>query len=173
MRMGVDRDIELCEYQLKPGYIFLSKTPVVISTIVGSCVAVALWDSQISCGGMVHYLYPLAKAGVTPTAKYGNVAVSHLVEMFFQEGASRETMKAQLFGGASNGKANRAIAEENVSVARQVLDRNGIKIVSEDIGGGMGRKLIYNTMTNETIVYKANQLRKGDWYPYRHAGRRS
>ena len=171
MRIGADKDIQLCEYQLKPGFIFLSREPVVISAVLGSCVAVSLWNDKVFCGGMVHYLYPQAGKGLPPTAKYGNVAVAHLAGMFFQEGALKETIKAQLFGGASNGKRNKAVAEENIAIARQVLSRLGIKVVSEDVGGDMGRKLIYNTMTNEAIVYKTNQLRKGDWYPYHHAGR--
>ena len=92
--------------------------------------------------------------------------------MFLQEGGNKENIKAQLFGGASNSKQSKMIAEENISIARGILKKLGIKIVSEDVGGDMGRKLIYNTLTNEAIVYKTNQLRKGDWYPYYHAGRR-
>jgi chemotaxis protein CheD len=42
----------------------------------------------------------------------------------------------------------------------------GIKVISEDTGGNVGRKLVYNTLTNEAIIYRANKLRKGDWYPY-------
>lgn len=50
-----------------------------------------------------------------------------------------------------------------------VADR--IKIISEDIAGNMGRKIVYNTERNEAIVYKVNKLRSGDWYPYVNEGR--
>ena len=173
MGLGADKDIQLREYLLKPGFIFLSKEPVVISSVLGSCVAVSMWDNKVLFGGMAHYLFPNVRPGASPTAKYGNVAVRHLAEMFFLEGAVKERINAQLFGGASNSKRNRIVAEENITIARLALEKLGIKVVSEDVGGHMGRKLIYNTLTNEAIVYKTNQLRKGDWYPYHHAGRRS
>ncbi len=167
-----EKGIQLCEYLLKPGYIFLSRDPVIISSVLGSCVAVSLWDSRGLFGGMANYLYPETGGGEAPTAKFGNVALNHLARMFFQEGATKENIRAQIFGGASVSAESQTVAEENIAVARQVLRKFDIKIVSEDIGGDMGRKLIYNTLTNEAIVYKANQLRKGDWYPYRHAGSR-
>ena len=171
MRPEAEKEIQLCEYLLKPGYIFLSRDPVIISSVVGSCVAVSLWDGKALYGGMAHYLFPAANDGEAATAKFGNVAVSYLADMFFREGAFRRDLRAQLFGGASVSKESLAIAEKNIAIARQVLERLNIKIVSEDVGGDMGRKVIYNTFTNEAIVYKANRLRKGDWYPYHHARR--
>ncbi len=173
MRPGANKEIQLCEYLLKPGYIFLSRDPVIISSVLGSCVAVSLWDGRAQYGGMAHYLFPEADDGGAATAKYGNVAVAHLAGMFFREGAARKDLRAQLFGGASISREGLAVAEANIAVARKILKRLRIKIVSEDVGGDLGRKLIYNTFTNEAIVYKANQLRKGDWYPYHHARRRS
>jgi chemotaxis protein CheD len=173
MRPQAEKEIQLCEYLLKPGYIFLSRDPVIISSVLGSCVAVSLWDGKVLCGGMAHYLFPVADDGESATAKFGNVAVSYLAGMFFREGAFRRDLRAQLFGGASISKESLVVAEENIEIAKQVLGKLNIKIVSEDVGGDMGRKLIYNTLTNEAIVFKANRLRKGDWYPYHHARRRT
>jgi chemotaxis protein CheD len=55
---------------------------------------------------------------------------------------------------------------KNVSKARQVLRLANVPVISEDTGGRMGRKIVFNTLKNEAIVYKVNTLRKGDWYPY-------
>lgn len=174
MEIGANKGIQLCEYLLKPGYIFLSRDPVIVSAVLGSCVAVSLWDGSIHFGGMAHYLYPGAERTTkAPTAKYGDIAVSHLAAMFLREGAKKKNIRAQVFGGASISAESRIVAEQNIAVARRVLKKLDIKVVSEDVGGDMGRKLIYNTFTNEAIVYKANRLRKGDWYPYHHARRRS
>ena len=51
-------------------------------------------------------------------------------------------------------------------MARRFLAKHGIKIISEDTGGNMGRKIVYNSLTNEAIIYKVHNLRRGDWYPY-------
>ncbi len=163
-----EKDIQLYEYYLKPGYIFLNTEPSMISTVIASCVAVSLWDSRKKHGGMAHYLYPFTSIEDEATARYGNVAISYLIRMFLKEDADKENIKAQIFGGASLQQSTecRKVAKENVSIARSVLERFKISIISEDVGGNLGRKLLYNTFTNETIVYKVKKLRGKDWYPY-------
>jgi chemotaxis protein CheD len=165
-----DRDIRFYEYYLKPGYIFLNREPSNISTVVGSCVAVSLWGCKGNYGGMAHYLYPFADNRDRATAKYGNVAINHLIKIFLDWDADRRDVGAQIFGGASLRHSTECekIAQENIRVARCVLERSGIKIISEDVGGDMGRKVIYNTYSNEAIVYKTERLRGSDWYPYSH-----
>ncbi|MFB3924433.1 MAG: chemotaxis protein CheD [Syntrophales bacterium] len=167
-----DKEIQLFEYFLKPGHIFMSREPALISLVLGSCVAVSIWDCREQYGGMAHYLYPYIGQQELATAKYGNVAVGYLARLFLEEGAERENIRAQIFGGASIEEEGQSISEENIAVARRILKQMQIRIVSEDVGGDLGRKLVYNTRTNEAIVYKAQQLRKGDWYPYRNEARR-
>lgn len=53
-----------------------------------------------------------------------------------------------------------------MAVAKRFLAKHGIKIISDDTGGNMGRKIVYNSLTNEAIIYKVHNLRRGDWYPY-------
>ncbi|MEI6986387.1 MAG: chemotaxis protein CheD, partial [Rhodospirillaceae bacterium] len=43
---------------LLPGDIYCDRTPQYLGTVLGSCVAVCLWDSQLRFGGMNHYLLP-------------------------------------------------------------------------------------------------------------------
>jgi len=162
-----EQGLKLNEYYLQPGFIFFSRIPTVISSVLGSCVAVSLWDRQEGYGGMVHYLYPSFNGQEKTTARYGNAAIHCLARMFIEEGARRNNVQAQIFGGASTADEDcRRIAEENIEMARTALRKLKIKIVSEDVGGDMGRKIVYNTSTNETIVYKSGKLRRGDWYPY-------
>ena len=63
------------------------------------------------------------------------------------------------------------IAKGNVSMAKKVLARHDFAIVSEDAGGNMGRKVVYNSLTNEAIIYKVQNLRRGDWFPYEQEDR--
>lgn len=163
-----EEEVKLYEYYLRPGYIFLNREPSIISTVVGSCVMVSLWDSREKYGGAVHYQYPFVGEKGEATARYGNVAVTHLVRMLLDEKVGRKDMRAQIFGGAAlPGLAQcREVAQENIRVARGILGRFDIRIVSEDVGGDVGRKLVYNSFSNEVIVLRATQLRRGDWYPY-------
>jgi chemotaxis protein CheD len=162
-----NKDLVLFEYFLLPGYIFLNRGPSLISTVLGSNVAVSLWDRKKKYGGMVNYLYPALESGGASSSAYGNVAIPHLAKMLINEGTKRKDIKAQIFGGAEKESLESAkIARKNVSAARKILRELRIDIVSEDIGGRLGRKIVYNSEKNEAIVYKVNDLRCSDWYPY-------
>jgi chemotaxis protein CheD len=163
-----------CEYFLLPGYIFMSPEPYLISTVVGSSVAVALWDADSKLGGMLSFLYPFRESSAESTAIYGNVAITYMVRMFREEGAKKKNLRSQIFGGAESDCCEAdQIAHENVKMARSVLKKHGIKVISEDVGGRLGRKIVYNTFQNEALIYKVNTLRNSDWYPYDGQGRQA
>lgn len=168
----VENGLKVEEYFLRPGFIFLSRAPIIISAVLGSAVAVALWDEKSCFGGLAHFLYPLAVSKNEATAQYGDAAILHLSKMFKQEGSAKSDMKAQIFGGAATTDSEcKRVAENNIATARKILGRLAIKIISEDVGGDMGRKLVYNSNSNEAIIYKVKKLRGGDWYPYSDEGR--
>ena len=169
----IGEDGRFGEYFLLPGYIYLSTEPALLSTVLGTNVAVSLWDPQKKYGGMANYLYPMTKSCVTATAQYGNAALRFLIKMFLDEGAKQRDLKAQIFGGADKSAGGCAqIAGENIQIAKKILRSARIEVVSEDLGGSMGRKVVYNTLKNEAIVYKVTDLRNSDWYPYRPGGER-
>lgn len=158
------------EYFLRPGYIYISRVPTLVSTVLGSCVAVVLWDKKQELGGMNHFLYPVTRDAREATPQFGNVGVKALLRFFLEEGSRKGDLEAQVFGGAHPEGGDHEVMEIgrcNVDVGRQVLLRNGIPIVSEDVGGTKGRKVVYNTKTNEVAVFRVDRLRDSDWYPYR------
>jgi chemotaxis protein CheD len=155
------------QYFLKPGYILVANRPTIISTVLGSCVAVCIYDRKRRVGGMNHFQIPTVDAAEAPTARYGNVATLKLVEMMLDDGSAVKNMEAQIFGGACNPKMNSwDVGRQNIRVARRVLSGKGIRIVSEDVGGEKGRKIVFDTGANEVAVMKVDKIRKGDWHPY-------
>ncbi len=164
--------LKVCEYYLKPGFLYLTREETVVYTVLGSCVAVCLWDRQNRIGAMNHFLYPRTPDPAQATTRYGNVAVLTLIRLMLAEGVAREGLEGQIFGGGTQGtsRPEEDIGPQNVQVARKILRQQGIPITSEDVGGGKGRKLIYNTGTNEAVVLKVDRLREEDWYPYRLRG---
>ena len=68
-------------YFLEPGYIFVSPQPAVISTVLGSCIAVCLYDAKRRIGGMNHFQFPATRRKDQATARYGNVALPYLIRM--------------------------------------------------------------------------------------------
>lgn len=155
------------DYFLKPGYIYLPDRPTTISTVLGSSVAVSLYDKSLKIGGMNHFLFPYIEARKKTTAQYGNIAVLTLIRMMAANGSDISNLEAQLFGGAFNPEySNKDIGKDNLKTARHILFGKKIKIVSEDIGGELGRKIVFNTGTYEIAILKVDRLRESDWYPY-------
>ena len=161
------REIQKHEYFLRPGYIFLSRGPTLVYTVLGSCVSVCLWDRKNNFGGINHFLYPIITEPRKATANYGNVSIPALVRMMLSEGSEKSSLEAQIFGGRDLYYVKEpGIGSQNVIVARKVLNQQGIRVASEDVGGNKGRKLIYDSGTNEIVVLKIDRIRRDDWYPY-------
>ncbi|MFH1983348.1 MAG: chemotaxis protein CheD [Pseudomonadota bacterium] len=158
---------EPSKYFLQPGYIYLPDTPTVISTVLGSCVSVCIFDRKRKSGGMNHFRFPITREREKATADYGNVATLALINMMTGNGTDPKHLEAQIIGGAYNPDiSSEDIGRKNVWVARKVLVRNRIRIVSEDTGGSRGRKVVFHTLNNEVGIFKVENLRKGDWAPY-------
>ena len=126
------------------GQIHVDRAPGAISTVLGSCVSVCLFDPRLQLGAMNHYLLPFWNGNGLQSPKFGNIAIPKLIEAMLQHGASLQTMQAKLFGGASMhslGGKSMMIGEKNVLVAREILQEYNIQIVAEDTGGQYGRKI--------------------------------
>lgn len=154
-------------YLLHPGYIVIPDRFVSISTVIGSGVCVCLFDRKNRIGGMNHFLFPYMSVKGKTTAVYGNVATMALINMMLAHDSKKKDLEAQIFGGACNlKKSDKNIGKENIEIAKKILLRQKIAILSEDVGGEKGRKVVFNISSNEVAVLKVDSLRDADWYPY-------
>jgi len=131
---------------LHAGQLAVAAEPTAITTILGSCVAVCLFDPVNRVGGMNHYLLP-HHVEREKSARFGNVAIPQLVERVIAAGARRAALQAKVFGGASvigAFRGSRNLGEENAILAARLLDEAGIPILDRDVGGTRGRKLIFH-----------------------------
>lgn len=152
-------------YFLEPGYIYVALTSALISTVLGSSVSVCLYDRKRKVGGMNHFQRPSTRDKHEAIPRYGNVAISTLLLMMIDDGSELKDMEAQIFGGAHNPRVSTEdIGQENIKVARKILTKKGVRLVSEDVGGEKGRKVVFNTHTNETAVLKVNGLQNDQRY---------
>lgn len=136
---------------LHAGHLIVSRDPCRVTTILGSCVAVALWDPVTGVGGVNHFLLPCWTGSDIESPRFGNVAVRALIREVVAAGGRRRSLQAKLFGGACVLRAFRGtgngshLGRKNVDVARQILLDEGIPLTAEDVDGVRGRKLIFQT----------------------------
>ncbi len=140
--------IQGCSTFIHVGEFYVDGEDKAISTVLGSCVAVCLYDKILRIGGMNHYLLPMWNRNGLQTPKYGNISVPKLIEAMMDRGSLPYQMEAKIFGGASISvgefKSSMMIGEKNIIVAREILEQFKIPIVAEDVGGHYGRKIQLN-----------------------------
>lgn len=160
--MGSEEQIN--KHFLFPGTIFADPLEYQISTVLGSCVAVCLWDQVVRRGGMNHMMLPFWNGEGLATPKYGNIAMEKLLSKVLSIGCHREHLVAKIFGGANvsgTGLEVFMIGDRNVTLALQMLEEFRIPVVAKDVGGRVGRKIVMNSETGVILVGKGKRAASG------------
>ncbi len=137
---------------LFPGQMAFCREPTVVSTMLGSCVGVALYDRRLKMGGLNHYLLPEVIGNEKPSPRYGSFALSALIDAALAAGSQKRDLVARVFGGAAvlgDVSIGQKIGEKNVEIALEVLARAGIQVAEQNVRGERGRKIAFNTSTGE------------------------
>lgn len=136
-----------------PGQVFASAEPTRYVTVLGSCVAVCLYDTVRGVGGINHYLLP--GTPVNPEEReplrWGVPSIAKLLDLVLAEGARRASLQAKVFGGAQitarEVPSHMRIGERNVETALEELKRLQIPVMNQSLGGAAGRKIIFESHT--------------------------
>lgn len=151
---------------LHPGKVYVTNRPMAITTVLGSCVSVILWDEFQRVGGMNHFILPRDLHGEN-SCRYGEVAILRLLRMMREHGSKRGTIGAHIAGGAGPVKSLRkleSIGDQNVFIAKEILNHHRIPILKENTGGNSGYRVRLNTLNGEIVVRSMSQVRVNDWY---------
>lgn len=136
-------------FYLYPGEVYVAAEPTAVSTILGSCVAVCLWDPQRKQGGLNHFLLPNRIRASEPSTRFAEPAMQAVLEKLERLGSKRTELVAKVFGGACVMRAmpadGRHLGADNSDAAYATLAREGIKVVGGQVGGARGVRLVFNT----------------------------
>lgn len=145
---------------LLPGELYISREPALISTILGSCVGVVLFNRKHKFGGMNHFMLPQANNGDIPNGKHGDYSTEMLIKMMLAEDSNIGNLEASILGGGNvNGhlSVGTGIGANNIVVANNIVKKFNIWISGENVGGDFGRKVHFNNSTGEMQV---NRIQK-------------
>jgi chemotaxis protein CheD len=120
-------------------FVISDEPDVVLTTLLGSCVAACLRDSVSGIGGMNHFLLP-GEAG-SAGLRYGVHAMELLMNGLLKRGARRERLEAKLFGGARLSDHLADIGDQNASFAERFMREEGIRVVGGSLRGDQGRRI--------------------------------
>lgn len=150
----------LPEHYLYPGNLFAHKEPHIVTTVLGSCVSVCLWDKRLMHGGINHYMLPLWNGEGLASPKYGNIALEKLYDKMLSFGSKHGDIQAKVFGGGEVLRVTNAIlnvGERNIILAMDTLKEMNIPVISKDVGGKTGRKLLYNTGAGTVLMKRLSR----------------
>lgn len=152
----------LKRHYLYPGTLFVHRRAHLVTTVLGSCISICLWNQTSQLGGINHYLLPLWNGEGLPTPKYGNIAIAKLVEKVMALSSPRDKLVAKVFGGASMWEKTEglmAIGQRNIEFAIETLESHKIPIVGSDLGGCHGRKVIFNSGDGTVLMRRQRAMR--------------
>ena len=139
---------------------------VLISYGLGSCIGVSLFDPIRKIGGLLHIMLPdstQARSSDNP-AKFADTGIPLMINDVVALGASKSRLVAKIAGGAqmfsfSNATDIMRVGNRNALTCKQILKRNGIKVIAEDTGGTYGRTV---SIDLETGLYKVKTIDRGE-----------
>lgn len=143
---------------IRPGEHKATTEATVLSTLLGSCVAACLYDPVSHVSGMNHFLLANRRyardmpLSITEAGRYGINAMELLINDMMKLGAMRSRLRAKVFGGGSILDTKRetgflCVGEVNQRFIREFIKTEGLTLVSEDLGGELGRVIHFHTDT--------------------------
>ena len=132
---------ERMQHVVQGEFAVIDRPGIVLTTILGSCVATCIWDPVAGVGGMNHFLLPGDSESSGEEVKYGVNAMELLINGLLQRGASRARMQAKLFGGARVLHAFSDIGAKNAVFATDFLRMETIPCVGQSLGGDRARRI--------------------------------
>lgn len=133
-------------------HVVTGDASVMLTTVLGSCVAMCLRDPVIGLGGMNHFLLPEgAGTGANAARRYGAYSMEVLINDCLKMGARRERLEAKLFGGGRMFDTLRDVGGANADFAEQFLRDEGIPLVGGSLRGAGGRRVQYWPTTGRAL----------------------
>ncbi len=144
---------------IHPGEYLATSADIIISTVLGSCISVALRDKSLSIGGMNHFMLPgsleTRNSMESPNAKYGMYAMELLINDLLKLGCKRERLEAKVFGGGSvlgHGNNPASVPRSNIDFAFDFLKTEDIPVLSSDVGGREARKILFFAKSGKVLL---------------------
>ena len=150
------KEIERLARNVQPG-AWSVDTEKPLSTLLGSCVAVCLFDPALKIGGINHFMLPemgRSKYGDVDSLLSGNFAMEALLNALIGRGARKARLQAKAFGGGTIIDSDASapnIGMRNASFAKEWLQREGIPLLSSDFLGPWSRKIIFLPFNGEAF----------------------
>ncbi len=152
--------------KLSAGGVYVTKQTELITTVLGSCVAVCIRNLKTGYGGINHYMLPGSTSTIDAEDKdkkyrYGELAIPELIALVLAKGGNQGDLEAKVFGGADVLNTGSSVGLDNISCAFDVLSRYGIHVAASDTGMKQPRKIVYNPLSGTVQLKRLQSTYQG------------
>ncbi len=147
---------------LQTGDCFLGVQPTLVTTVLGSCVAVTMCAPKRQIGAICHAFLPdsakfSGRAKDPQICRYVDTAVESMLSSLMRLKIAPEDLVVKVFGGATGimntDRCNTyGIGTSNVEATYKRLADHGITVKRSATGGCQGRKLMFLTHTGDVWI---------------------
>jgi chemotaxis protein CheD len=142
------------------GEVKIGKKALLEAMGLGSCIGVALYDMSTGIAGIAHVLLP--GASQNGETKYAETAIESMLDDMINKGARKTKIVSKFAGGANVFKHINLeilkIGSRNAISVEETLKKKKIPILSKDVGGEVGRSVMFNPLDGSMII----KYTKGD-----------
>ena len=139
-------------------YKITGKPNLLVTSGLGSCVGLSLYDEVLGIGGLAHIMLPQSKNAVDPKffPRYADTAIDTILDELKKQGSDQANIVAKMAGGASMfpdlKKDGKGVGERNVEVTMGILAEKNIPMLGSDTGGDYGRSIEFSTINGEMRI---------------------
>lgn len=158
----MDPQMKLATAKILPGEYYVTKQEELITTVLGSCISVCVYDLAKKVGGMNHFMLPKGSDGSLELSgepfRFGDIAMEQLINDVIKAGGDRFRLKFKAFGGGQIIKQMTSIGTKNIEFLNKFMTLEGFTLTSEDMGGRHPRKVRFDPMTGRVWVKKLEHM---------------
>lgn len=127
---------------------------LLVTSGLGSCVAVAVHDADAEVGGLLHAMLPEADGPVENPAKYVDSGLDEMLSAMMRLGASPDNLIAKLAGGSSmlDLSIGDSVGARNVAAAERALADAGVELLASETGGDSGRSVSFSPTSGDVTI---------------------
>lgn len=146
-----------------PGEFFVSAEPMIVYTVLGSCVSACIRDPLAGVGGMNHFMLPQPKNASTDSwgesTRYGSYAMESLINDILKRGGVKSRLEVKLFGAGRIYDGNIDVGARNAEWVLEYIKTEGLTACKTDLGDILPRKIYYFTESGRVLMKKIEKVK--------------
>jgi chemotaxis protein CheD len=146
-----------------PGEFFVSREPMIVYTVLGSCISACIRDPIIGVGGMNHFMLPEPKEAAHDSwgesTRYGSYAMESLINEILKRGGLKSRLEIKLFGAGKIYEGNIDVGANNAKWVIGYLKSEGLAAIKTDLGDVFPRKVYYFTDSGRVLMKRIERVK--------------